>query len=353
MIFQLVWATGDECLFEKSIPLLWHGEYLARQGWTNGIKLGFLEGIELLSADYRSRLEQLGYELIDCSSHIAACLQEYPALKTYTKTHRYWFLRWNVLDVLTTELAGKNTVIHLDADVVLMADPSELYRDVMGKTFVLQGCPVLTVISDREWFAAWRRELANFLRTPDEYIKRAILLKDHPVRNSREFCNEMYYVPGRFHDQDMLEYLIAAGILPQSTSAEVYESSFYWIQNPLLPGEWYDEQSAGEKRLVIEKDDVVYIDSKRVAMYHFQSDFAKYCRMWQQFARFGMGGGASLLKLAGPGRRNSSLVDAAGKLLDLANRKVSRRAVYEFAFQCNPATGNLNITDIVNSCWEY
>lgn len=352
MIFQLVWATGDECIFEESIPLLWHGEYLARQGWTNGIKLGFLEGIELLSADYRSKLEHLGYELIDCSTHIAACLQEYPALKTYKKTHRYWFLRWNVLDALTADLEGENTVVHLDADVVLMADPAELYQDVMGKTFVLQGCPVMTVISDREWFSVWRTELSAFLRAPEAYAQGALFLKEHPVRDPRESCNGLFYVPGRFHDQDMLEYLIAAGRLPQARTAEVYDSKFYWMQNPLLPGEWHEEQTDGAPRKVIEMDGVARVGNKRVAMYHFQKDFSKYCQTWQLLSSCGMGRMAQVLKPAGSGRHKSRLVAAIGKLLDTMQRRVSRRAVCEAVFRTNPATGNRYITDIVNSNWD-
>ena len=241
----------------------------------------------------------------------------------------------------------------MDADVVLMADPAELYRDVTGKTFVLQGCPVLTTISNREWFSAWRTELADFLSAPDAYAQRALLLKDRPVRDPRESCNGLFYVPGRFHDQDMLEYLIAAGILPQALTTEVYDSGFYWIQNPLLPGQWHEEQAAGAPREVVERNGVAYVGHKRVAMYHFQSDFAKYCQAWHLLSRCGMGGLASLLKPAGLGRRNSRLVAAVGKLLDTTQRRISRRAVCEAAFRTNPVTGNLYITDIVNSCWDH
>lgn len=346
-----MWTTVTGDVLEQSVPVLWHGEHLRRNGWDNPITLCFLQGLELLSAGYRSRLVELGYKIVDCSPLVADIVNFYPQCLQLSTTSRYWFLRWNVLHALTMECDAE-TIIHLDGDVVLLVDPRDLYRDVAGKNFMLQGCPVLTVITNRAWFTVWQEELTKLLADRKAYVATALEEKNNPHFPDRDYCNVCAYGPNRFEDQDMLEYLIAAGRLPQDRTFEVYDSAFYWIQNPLLPGEWHEEQAKGVLRQVVERDGNICIGEKRLAFYHFQGDFAKYCRMWQQFTRFGMGGGTSLLKLAGPGRRNSSLVDAAGKLIDLANRKVSRRAVYEFAFQRNTATGNLNITDIVNSCWE-
>lgn len=351
MMYQFMWTTVGGDALEQSVPVLWHGEHLRRNGWDNPITLCFLQGLELLSASYRSRLAELGYEIVDCAHQVAEIADRYPQCLQLSTTARFWFLRWNVLQALAME-SGTNTVVHLDGDVVLLADPRDLYRDVVGKTFVLQGCPALTVITDQAWFAVWQEELARCLADRNAYVANALKEKEHPQLPDREYCNVSAYGPKRFEDQDMLEYLIAAGRLPQARTSEVYDSGFYWMQNPLLPGEWHEEQAKGMLRQVAERDGIACIGEKRIAFYHFQSDFAKYCRTWQQFTRFGLGSVASLLKPAGSGRRNSSVVAAAGQLVDLVNRRVNRRAVYEFAFQGNPATGNLNITDIVNSCWE-
>ncbi|RNC72771.1 MAG: hypothetical protein ED859_02080 [Desulfuromonadales bacterium] len=351
MIAQFLWTTrGDEAL-EQAVPVLWHGEHLRRQGWSNPITLCFLQGLELLSPGYRGRLVELGYEIVDCGPRAAALTERYPRGRELSTTSRCWFLRWNVLHELATE-RGAETVVHLDGDVVLLADPRDVYRDVAGKTFMLQGCPALTVISDPSWFAVWEEELARLLADRPSYVAAAMAEKADPHRPDREFCNLCAYGPEPFEDQDMLEYLVAAGRLPQARTAEVYDSGFYWIQNPLLPGEWHGEQAAGALRRVVERGGIPHVGDKRVAFYHFQNNFAQYCRSWQHFSRIGLGGVAALLRPAGAGRLNSRLAAAGGKVLDLAYRRLSRRAVYEDVFRTNPVTGNRYVTDIVNSCWE-
>lgn len=351
MICQFMWTTGGDSAFEQVVPVLWHGEYLRSNGWNNSINLCFLQGLELLSANYRGRLADLGYEIVDCAPLVKKIVDRYPHSLKLSTTSRYWFIRWNVLRILAAEHAA-TTVVHLDGDVVLLADPTELYQDVAGKTFMLQGCPALTVITDMTWFDVWEEELTRFFADRSAYVAAALVEKADPHLPDREFCNVCAYGPARFEDQDMLEYLIAAGRLPQERTATVYDSGFYWIQNPLLPGDWHEEQVPGASRSVSEQDGVAFVGDKRVAFYHFQNDFAKYCRTWQQFSRVGLSRVAPLLRPAGAGRRSSGLVAAAGELVDLLNRRVSRRAVYEAVFSKNPATGNLYITDIVNSCWN-
>lgn len=351
MICQFMWAMGGDDAFERAVPVLWHGEHLRSNGWENPIILCFLQGLELLSAQYRAQLTDVGYTVMDCAPLAAALAERYPVSRRLSTTSRYWFLRWNVLQTLAAE-RGAATVVHLDGDVVLLCDPHELYRDVTGKTFVLQGCPALTVISDPDWFSVWEEELARLLANRPAYMAAALAEKAAPHRPAREFCNVCAYGGERFEDQDMLEYLIAAGRLPQARSAEVFASRYYWMQNPLLPGDWHEEQAPGAPRQVVERDGVAFVGNKQIALYHFQNDFAKYCRIWSALSRFGMGGCAAWIKPGGAGRRDSRVAGAAGSLLDLLNRRVSRRGVYEAVFRGNTVTGNRYITDIVNSCWD-
>jgi hypothetical protein len=207
------------------------------------------------------------------------------------------------------------------------------------------------VISDVSWYDVWTRELGDFLAHRSEYLTRALSEKINPRRPDREFCNICAYGPKRFEDQDLLEYLIASGKLPQDRTGTVFDSEFYWIQNPLLPGEWHEEQAAGAQRAVFESDGSACVGNKKIAFYHFQSDFAKYCRMWQMFSHVGLGNLAALLRPAGTGRRTSRLLAVTGDFIDKLNGRFSRRAVYESVFTTNQATGNRCITDIVNSCW--
>lgn len=351
MIFQFMWTTvaGDE--LEQNVPVLWHGEHLRRNGWSNPITLCFMHGLELLSSGYKECLRELGYELVDCAPLVTEITARYPQCRQLSTTSRFWFLRWNVLQILASE-RGLATVVHLDGDVVLLASPSDLLRDIVGKTFMLQGCPALTVISDMTWFNVWQEEFARFLSDRKAYIAKALQEKELPVKPDREYCNICAYGQNRFEDQDMLEYLIAAGQLPQARTAEVFETDFYWIQNPLLPGEWHQEQVGAALKQAVERNGVGWVGDKRIALYHFQKSFTGYCRTWRLLNSLSLGKVAPLLKPAGSARRNSSLVSAAGQLTDMLNLRVSRRVVYEFAFQRNRLSGNLNITDILNSCWE-
>ncbi len=351
MIFQFMWSSDREDLFEQAVPVLWHGEHLLKNGWGNPITLCFLNGLESLSSGYREYLVRLGYRVLDCAPLTTEFLKRYPRIRKLSINSRFWFLRWNVLQRLAAERVAR-TVLHLDGDVVLLVDPNQILRDVEGSTFMLQGCPALTVISDPDWFSIWEEELALLLEDRVSYLKKAHAEKVHPRRPGREYCNVCTYSGNHFEDQEMLQYLIAAGRLPQALSAEIFDSPFYWMQNPLLPGDWHEEQAAGAHRLVVEKDGYSLVGDKRVALYHFQTDFAKYCSTWLQFSRFGLDGLASSLRAAGPGRRDSRLVAWTGRLLDRAQRRVNRRAVYENVFKINPATGHRFVTDIVNSCWE-
>lgn len=354
MIFQLVWTTASEIAFEQKVPLKWHGEFILKNGWENNIKIGFLEGMNLLSKSYLKELECLGYELVDCQPLVARLSKDYPELKRYDTTNKYWYLRWNVLEQLTCDRGGAfDTVIHLDADVVLMADPNELYRDVRGKTFVLEGCPVFTAISCKEWFRAWQNELADFLANPDSYLNEALSIKEQPIKQPREYCNSLYYGPGRFHDQDMLEYLISAGKLPQERTSEVFNSRYFWMQNPINPGEWFDEQFLDTDRLISEQGNGATVGDKKVAFYHFQMNFARYSLQWMQLHKIGMEQLAP--KVRGNPENNylpllGIIIARAIKYLNWQKDK-NRQDIYDMVFKKNPHTGNLYITDIVNSCW--
>jgi hypothetical protein len=351
MIFQFVWTRGGDDSFEQSVPVLWHGEYLRRHNWDNPITLCFMQGFELLSNIYRKNLVDVGYEIINVASLVSTLTERYPRSRELSTTSRYWLFRWNILKSLAEDRSAQ-TVIHLDGDLVLLADPNQLYQEVAGKTFMLQGCPAFTAISDPAWFTAWEEELSRFFLDRPAYISAAMEEKANPHRKSREFCNLCAYGPNRFEDQDILEYLVAAAKLPQEMSSRVYDSDYFWIQNPLHPGEWHHEQVGGASRKIIEKGDIAYVGDKRVAFYHFQSDFAKYCRTWQYFYLLGFENLAARLRPTGHARQHSRMMATAGALLDQINRSVSRKKVYEAVFKRNVNTGNKYITDIVNSCWD-
>ena len=255
------------------------------------------------------------------------------------------------MEQLTRHLKHDETVVHMDADVVLQVDPADLYQDVKGKTFVLQGCPVITVISDREWFSVWRKELASFLAEPDAYMQEALRIKENPVRDSREYCNGLYYIPGRFHDQDMLEYLIAAGKLPQDKSEKVFDSEYYWMASPLFPTEWAPEQAEGDVTELLENDGNCYAGTKKVPFFHMHTDFVKYCYfLWiaHKFRFSGKGVSVLFNKIAGI---DSQFQDVFWKIVLVLRRSryISRLFVYGKMFDHSQTKEHPSILDAVNS----
>lgn len=349
MICQFCWTMADETAFEEAVPLRWHGRHLREHGWDNGIVLCFLEGLERLSPAYRRELESLGYQLVDGAASVRRFTDHYPQLRQAKPTSRYWFLRWNVLGELLAQ-AGEEGAVHLDGDVVLMAEPRELERDVAGKTFVLQGCPVFTAIHDRRWFEVWAVELARLLADRAGYLREALREKAQPTCAGREFCNVCAYGGDRFEDQDLIEYLVAAGRLPQARTAEVFNSRYYWVQNPLAPGDWFAEQGGDGRRLVEERDGLPFVAGRRLAFYHFQSDFTSYCSGWLTARLLGLEGIAAPLfyrALCHP--QGNRLLHG---MLRLLGREWSRRQVYDKVFAVGPRGGQRLITTIVNSCWR-
>ena len=354
MIYEFVWTKTDEHAFERSVPLLWHGEHLQKMGWSNEIILVFLEGLNILSKNYRRKLEILGYQILDCHTIANNIItHEYPQMKYFKQTSKYWFLRWNVLHHLILKAIAPQNVIHLDGDVVFMSDPHKIQQDVAGKTFVLQGCPAFTSLNREDWFRVWQKELALFLEDRRRYEFTALAEKEKPTRPSREFCNTCVYEQGRFEDQDMIQFLIAAGRLPQTRTEEIFNSSFYWMQNPLFPGEWFVEQKCGFIKKIVEKEGASFVGQKQIAFYHFQSNFTGYCHSWMLLYKMGLGWLAKTTKENVSTRHKSLHGRVIRRMARLLNHQktFSRREIYEMVFQKNPKSGNLYITDIVNSCW--
>jgi hypothetical protein len=352
---QFVWAHRDADTTEQSVPMLWHGQHLRRMGWSNPIVLVFLEGLDRLSSGYTKQLEKLGYEILDCRALAADMVRDiHPRLGALPTTDKYWFLRWSVLGALSKTEVIRGQAIHIDGDLVFTSAPAELEQDVAGKTFILQGNPHFGVISAPHWFDVWQTELNMFLEHRTEYIANALREKRNPAFPPREFCNVCAYGPTRFQDQDLIEYLIAAGRLPQARTRDVFNSRFYWMQNPLMPGEWFEEQRAGEDRRVVEEGSNSLIGRKPLAYYHFLTGFIKYCDVWLDSYTKGAEQSLDSAEFLGKLKRTSALRTAARyvalSLLKL-RRVTKRRYMYEPCFTRNPQTGNLFVTDIVNSCW--
>lgn len=354
MYFQFIWANKGDVI-EETTPLVWHGKHLKKMGWENTITLVFLKRPDYLSNRYKENLESLGYKILDCSKIANDIIDtKYPGLKAFSETSKFWFLRWNVLFYLMKEGIAPKHSIHIDGDVVFMSDPNSLKKDVEGKTFVLQGCPAFTSISNEEWLTVWEKELGKFLSNTQKYISLAMEVKHRSITDCGFRISNSCYPNRRFEDQEMLQYLIASGKLLQSRTEDVYDSPFYWIQNPLLPGEWYYEQHCISAKMIIEKKGLPFVGNKQIAFYHFQSNFTVYCFDWMILNKAGLTWMGNVFKKDGKLDRSRLPLSRLYRFVLRRFLRVpynNRLQIYEMVFQRNPKSGNFFITDIVNSCW--
>jgi len=96
------------------------------------------------------------------------------------------------------------------------------------------------------------------------------------------------------------------------------------------------------------------VGDKQLAFYHFLTGFIGYCRLW--LAHHERRTEQSVV----PGRpleqpKSTSFLRVVARYVALSflrmRRMTKRRHLYEICFTRNQRTGNLYVTDIVNSCW--
>jgi len=106
---------------------------------------------------------------------------------------------------------------------------------------------------------------------------------------NRDLCNVTPYRNPIGSDQDFLEYLISAEILPQDKSSRIFDSRFYFIQNPLVARYWDDLQSPTFSGQVVEnaKGELLY-GSKSIPFIHYQNQFCHYSSVFLAFSKLGI-----------------------------------------------------------------
>jgi hypothetical protein len=345
-----VYATAGDEAFEANIPLIRHAEFMRRFGIENKLHVHFMLGAERLSQAYHRALREHGYQVHDNSADMSLVLSRFPNIACLPTYFAYNYLRWPILELLVDRGDITLPLVGVDGDIAFTAPFDDITRDIAGKTFILEGNPCFTAISDMEWLRSYGRELERLDRDPAAFNLAAAQIKRSPARDDRRYCNASWYpVPIR-HDQDLLQCLVAGGRLPQSEAREIFNSDFYWIQNPLFPGEWFSEQCGTSARAINESDGRIAIGWKRLAFVHYQNDFARYCHAWQRLDALG-------LQSLGPALRYSAttgIPTRAGRLLyacvrRLDREKQSRARTYEQSLIRNERTGNLFVTDMIGT----
>ncbi|WP_029015168.1 hypothetical protein [Niveispirillum irakense] len=347
----LVFAAGDDEAFERVMPLRFQGRYLAARNWPNRITVSFMSGFERLSPGYIAELRDLGYEVTDRGAWMDEIRAGFPTLTVLPAYFSFTYLRWLLLERLIRSGEAELPAVLIDGDLLLTSHPDDILADVRGKTFMIQGCPCFTTISDMGWFEAYREEVTRFARDPVAFAADAVHVRDNPTCPDREFCNVSLFTTPFRHEQDLQEYLIAAGRLPQDRTARVFDSDFYWVQNPLFPGEWVTEQK-GEP-LFLWRDGQIWNRGRRVPFVHFQNDFSDYAWRYMTVDQWL---GTGLGSLVPPQRRGPLL---SGRIIAGLIRRTpgyrpgySRLATYERSMTPTQPDGTPPIIEIMNSRWK-
>ena len=279
VIFAWVNEHSAAAQFEEHVPLRFVGERQRNLGSQERVHLLFLHGIENLDANYRSQLSSLGYQIVDASDSFERAKANHAALDRVNAYERFCFLRWVVLEEYLRREAITEQVIHLDGDVIVNIPLENLMDDLSQRTFVLQGCPALTSITNHDWLSAYCEQLGQLCSDMHGYSKRAWSLRDGYQESAESKWSGFHWFRETISsDQDLISFLIHADRIPQDSPMAVHKNStLYYFQNPLWPTDFNGRQLKSSRNVCFVSDGTdCFIDNKQIALWHFQSDFSLY-----------------------------------------------------------------------------
>ena len=265
------WCNKDPETFENHVPLSFSGNRNTKLGFENTIDVLFLSGFERLTEAYKEELRDTGYRLHDVSGIYSKLATRFSQLDRFGDYEKRCFLRWPII----ARYFPREPIAHYDGDIVFNEDPATIARLLKHRTFVLQGCPALTAISDDGWFAQYQEQLNLFVNDIEGYSQRA-----WKERAGWEISAKGKWAGLRDReiissDQDLLSHLIHTDRIVQDAPSEVMRGlqSYTVFENPLyLHDEGNTPRNATYKRIA----GIDYIDGRRVLLWHMQSDFTRY-----------------------------------------------------------------------------
>ena len=320
------WCNGDSETFENQVPLSFSGNRNTKLGFDNRIDILFLSGFERLTEAYKEELQDTGYRLHDVGGIYREFANRFSQLDRFGDYEKRCFLRW---PIIASYFPGE-PIVHYDGDIVFNEDPAVLARLLKHRTFVLQGCPALTVISDEAWFARYQEQLNLFVNDIEGYSQRA-----WKERSGWE-VSEMGKWAGQRNreiissDQDLLSHLIHTDRILQDAPSEVMRvlQSYTVFENPLYLH--YDDKTirnATYKRIA----GIDYIDGRRVLLWHMQSDFIRYLSTFvfmKKYVRWARMRTSNPIEKAGIDTRLHSFF-----IRRLNGKPDTRRSLYKYFFE--------------------
>lgn len=278
--YTFAWCVKDETDFRNKNPFEFLGESIRRFGGNIRMCLVILEGRERLSEEYVDNLGRLGFEVIDWSEAFKSIVARFPRLTAhYSHYERNCFLRWIAFREILRDKGINGQVFHIDSDLVFYAPLGKVTKDTAGMTFVLQGCPAFTSISDPRWFDTYERELALLEQDCEGYSAAAAKEKTGTQARDTELGNTSVWRYPLGSDQDFLRYLIGSGKLPQTPWSEIQKSQFCFFENPLSLRMWLP---APEKVPAFSsgKNGTILFRGKPVPFLHYQGTFCFFANIY-------------------------------------------------------------------------
>lgn len=321
----VLWVSaGGNAAFEAAVPLEMVGLRNRQLGFSNAIDIVFAEGFAHLSEAYKVGLRDLGFALHDAEKIFRPYAERFATLDHFGVFLKNCFLRWLVV----AELFRGESILHFDGDVMFNECPTVLARLFAGRTILLQGCPALTAISDPRWFQQYEAELTAYARDIDGYSAQAWRERAGWERTFHTKWAGHWVGPKIASDQDLLSHLVHADRLVQSDPAEFVRSApeHVFFENPLIIGDLVPERPLVYRRTA----GIDYFGSRRVALWHMQTDWCRYLAKHLLRERIGPLGGTGRLSFRQ--RDRETLVgDVLRKLT--GNRIFPRPAVYQRFFE--------------------
>ena len=338
----VAWCNTNEIDFENFVPLNFVGQRNLKLGYSNDIHILFLQGLDRLSDKYKKSLSDLGFTIQDCSKIYNEVAKKYYQFDQWNNSYRKnTLLKWVVVGRF---LNGEN-VVHYDGDIVFNEDPKVIAQKLEGKTFVLQGCPAFTVISNHEWFNQYEEHLGLFANDMEGYCNKA-----WEERKGWEITFKMRWAGSRFskiflHDQDLISHLIHTGRMVQDSVEDISLALWDYItfENPLFIHMYddnfpyrYIRENNVDYFLCKREDAQDCFYKKRVLFWHMQSCFnfylAKYILRKRLFWMLPMGRLPLYLESRG-------LEDFINKKANRFLNHAARLNVYKYFFEKSDFSG--------------
>jgi hypothetical protein len=264
------WCKSNSSQFEKNVPLKFVGNRNKKLGFKTKIDLLFIDGYKLIDDNYKHELEELGYRLHDATNIYSEIERNYYVLNQFGDYEKKCFLRWLVI----RKYFPGEQIVHFDGDVVFNECPCTLSENFNGKTFILQGCPALTVISNQDWFNQYEENLKLFASDITGYSDSAWGKKLGLEEDQKNWVGsrDRKIISS---DQDLFVHLLHTNAICQDKPNVILQglNDYLLFENPLFVDLYYSHFKPFKYTRVREID---FLNDKRVAIWHIQSGFNYY-----------------------------------------------------------------------------